>query len=313
MIGKHTKGKTPYGALSYVLGKEGAEVITTNMGSSINPADLAHEMEYTWAGASRLNLPVYHASLTIPKTEALDNSEWGDVARTYLKEMGFGTVPYIVVKHSDTDHDHIHIVAGRLNLETNRCVDDGWDHLRSRDIIQQLERQYNLTPTAKAWESQTTFPTLGMIREEERTDKPAIKAQLQDLINETCKTSSTFEDLATALKAEGVELDLALTRTNNVGIAYHYKDLHFSGSQLGKGHTLNGLQQHHDVSLPGNLEDPDKLLQMWNEYRASKQETIEAVEEVVGQEIQEQATLPRSRPYYRIPTRDQEQQELSPA
>jgi hypothetical protein len=98
-------------------------------------------------------LAVFHATLSVA-TEKLEDSEendqrWRAVAANYMKAIKFDN-QYAVVKHSDTEHDHIHIVASRICLDRG-VVDDSWDYYNSQETIRQLERNYNLETVTPSW------------------------------------------------------------------------------------------------------------------------------------------------------------------
>lgn len=268
MIGKHNKTKNSYKMLKYVLEKPGAELLKTHLLPHTNEVSaLTHQMELSWQHNHRIQRPVYHASLSLPPPERLDDETWIAIADDYLNRMGYNPVPYIVVRHTDTDHDHIHIVAGRCNLETNRCVKDNWDHLRSRKILKDLEHQYNLTPTANVWETERNSETVGMVRRHRDTGQKAVKPKLQELIDTICDLNKPLDLTAVAdlLKQQGVQIAIAPTPTQQPGITYHYQGIHFSGSQLGRNYTLKGLRTHKGINV---LTNNEALWNWWNNYNS---------------------------------------------
>ncbi|TAG22567.1 MAG: relaxase, partial [Oscillatoriales cyanobacterium] len=102
MIGKQIKGTGFRGCLNYVLGKKDAALIGGTMCGQ-TPEELAAEFAIARQLRPNLKVAVFHA--------------------TYMKTMGFDNNQYTVVKHSDTKHDHIHIVASRIRLDGS-VVDD---------------------------------------------------------------------------------------------------------------------------------------------------------------------------------------------
>jgi hypothetical protein len=67
--------------------------------------------------------------------------------------MGFDDNQYVVVRHCDRAHDHIHIIASRIKLDGS-CVSDSWDHLRIQTVMRELEQEFNLTPVESTWEKE---------------------------------------------------------------------------------------------------------------------------------------------------------------
>lgn len=143
MIGKISKGRGFSGCLSYVLGKEGAKVLDGNvMGSE--PSVLARQFRFCCQANSRVERTVFHASLATVASEPLDEATWRAIARDYLAQMEFTDVPYVLIKHSDTQHHHVHIVAGRVRADGS-CVSDKYDYYRSQKAIRRLEQHYGLS------------------------------------------------------------------------------------------------------------------------------------------------------------------------
>ncbi|MBD2311231.1 relaxase/mobilization nuclease domain-containing protein [Desertifilum sp. FACHB-1129] len=267
MIGKHNKLANPYQMLQYVVEKPGAELLKTHLLPHTNEVNtLTHQMELSWQHNHRIQRPVYHASLSLSPPERLDDKTWIAIADDYLTRMGYTSVPYIVVRHTDTDHDHIHMVAGRCSLETNRCVKDNWDHLRSRKIIKELERQYNLTPTSNVWETERNSETVSMVRHYRDTGQKAVKPKLQELIDAVCDLNKPLDlpAVADSLQQLGVQIAIAPTPTQQPGITYHYQGIHFSGSQLGRHYTLKGLRTHKGINIPTSNET---LWHWWENYK----------------------------------------------
>jgi hypothetical protein len=77
----------------------------------------------------------------------------GTLAQKYLRQMGFDYNQYVVVRHCDRAHDHIHIIASRIKLNGS-CVSDSWDHLRIQAVMRELEQEFNLTPVESTWEKE---------------------------------------------------------------------------------------------------------------------------------------------------------------
>jgi hypothetical protein len=307
MIGKHKKARSDSTSkiLNYVLGKAGAEVLSTNLPTVLDPETLTQMMEATWASNRRIQKPIYHASLSLAPGEHLGDDTWRDIAQQYLAGMGFKNVPYLVVRHTDADHDHVHIVAGRNNQLTNRCIDDSWDHLRSRKLIKQIESQYTLTETAAAWKNDRAFLESGEARAQKYRGQTPTRTQLQTLVNELSQGGTNLETLVDQLESKGVEVSLQPTRSKTLGISYHFNDRHFSGSQLGSAYTLRGLAQRQGVMMPGSETE---ISQWWEDRKARAKD-----EQQVPPKSETKAVKPESnsRPrYYRSRPQSQEQLEL---
>lgn len=187
MIGKQIKGTGFRGCLNYVLGKKDAYLIGGTMCGQ-TPEELAAEFAIARQLRPHLKVAVFHATLSVTSIEKLEDSEendqrWLAIAANYMKAMEFDNNQYAVVKHSDTEHDHIHIVASRICLDGG-VVDDSWDYYKSQETIRQLEQDYNLEIVAPSWEKDKRAPTTGEHRHLQSKGNKSVRVQLQDLIDE---------------------------------------------------------------------------------------------------------------------------------
>jgi len=252
MIGKQIKGTGFRGCLNYVLGKKDAALIGGTMCGQTTE-ELAAEFAIARQLRPSLKIVVFHASLSVDRTQKLEDSEkndqrWLAIAANYMKAMGFDHNQYTVVKHSDTDHDHVHIVASRIGLDGS-VVDDSWDYYKSQEAIRQLERNYNLEIFAPSWEKDKRAPTTGEYRQFKSKGNKSVRVQLQDLIDEVTQDNPSMPEFVERLQQQGVEVQVTLTRTGfSKGISYNLDGVALSGTQLGKAYTFSGLQKHRGIS-----------------------------------------------------------------
>ncbi|MEG5173056.1 relaxase/mobilization nuclease domain-containing protein [Microcoleus sp. B3-D7] len=252
MIGKQIKGTGFRGCLNYVLGKKDAALIGGTMCGQ-TPEELAAEFGIARQLRPNLKVAVFHATLSVDSTEKLEDSEendqrWLAIAANYMKAMEFDNNQYAVVKHSDTEHDHIHIVASRICLDGG-VVDDSWDYYKSQETIRQLERNYNLETVTPSWETDKRAQTTGEHRQLKSKGNKSVRVQLQDLIDEVTQDNPSMPEFVERLQQQAVEVQVTQTRIGfSKGISYNLDGVALSGTQLGKAYTFSGLQKHRGVS-----------------------------------------------------------------
>lgn len=92
-----------------------------------------------------LKKPVAHFSISLPPNERkLSDEEFSAIAESFLQRMEFKDCPFSVIRHEDTEHQHIHIVASRINCR-GETITDKQDFQRAKNIARQLEEVFNLT------------------------------------------------------------------------------------------------------------------------------------------------------------------------
>ena len=267
MIGNQTKGRGFRGLLNYLESQKDAKLIGGNMGGN-NARALAREFKISRQLNLEADRVVYHASLSLPDNERLDEATWNELTNRYLEEMGFDSNQYVVYRHSNTEHDHIHICASRIRLDNGKIVHDSWDYKRSETIIRQLERDYGLQQTQSSHEKLSRNSSIGQQKRLEREhseyvngeratpqERP-IKQQLQELIDRATIDKLTMPQLVERLQLQGVEVRHGLTRNGKSrGISYSWNDQKFSGTSLGPAYTFPGLQKHKGIDYQPQRDD----------------------------------------------------------
>ena len=61
---------------------------------------------------------VSHMSLRLAPGEHLTDEQFQAIAADYLSALGYGDCPYFVVRHTDANSEHIHIVVSRIARRT---------------------------------------------------------------------------------------------------------------------------------------------------------------------------------------------------
>ncbi|MBE8989102.1 relaxase/mobilization nuclease domain-containing protein [Nostoc sp. LEGE 12450] len=310
MIGNQTKGRGFRGLLNYLESQKDAKLIGGNMGGN-NARALAREFKISRQLNLEADRVVYHASLSLPENEQLDELTWNELANRYLEEMGFDSNQYVVYRHSNTQHDHIHICASRIRLDNGKIVHDSWDYKRSEIIIRQLERDYGLQQTQSSHEKLSRNPSIGQQKRLEREQEEyingerltpqerPIKQQLQELIDRATQDKPTMPLLVERLQLQGVEVRHGLTRNGkSKGISYSWNDQKFSGTSLGPAYTFPGLQKHKGIDYQPQRDDEliENLLKNPKEQAVESQRFINIIADFIEQSVVDDAlaeTLPQ--------------------
>ena len=161
MIAKLIKGKGFRGALEYDLKQGKGLLLETNVAGQ-TPKELAKEFGIIRALRPTLGKAVCHVSLSIHPTEQLTDEQWRKAAQRWLTGMGFTNNQYVVSRHTNTEHPHIHILANRIDLEGN-VVSDAHDYRRQEVIMRMLEKEWNLIPVPMSQSAARKAPTKGEV------------------------------------------------------------------------------------------------------------------------------------------------------
>jgi len=218
--------------------------------------ELAAEFRFSKQLNPKVEKPVYHAVLSVPPGEYIPDAKWRAIALDYLEGMGFDKNLFAIIRHTDRDHDHIHIAASRIKLdEKGTCLSDSWNYLRSEKLIEQLEEKYNLTPAERSFDKERRSPTTGERRRLARTGEISTREQLQTAIDLATVDSPAIALLIDRLGEQGINVKVEPTPTGELGISYKLGEIAFSGTHLGKAYTFKGLQKYRGVSYSPDINN----------------------------------------------------------
>lgn len=241
MIAKMVKGRGFRGALEYDLKK--GYVIDSNMAGK-TPRELAAEFGEIRKLRPNLGKAVLHVSLSAAPGEKLTDEQWREIGQRYLRGMGFTDNQFIITRHTDTEHEHIHILANRIT-HSGEVVSDGQDYKRQETIMREIERDYGLQRVAPSIEAERKAPTKGEIEQALRTGQPSTRQQLQQLCDAAAKGCGSFTEYVERLEAVGVEVIPTVQQggAKLSGIQYRLDGVVMKGSDLGKSYAAAGIQK----------------------------------------------------------------------
>ena len=156
MIAKISSTENLGGALGYnfkKVEKEEASILLTqglyqNKEGTYTMAEVFADMQAVIPEKCRTKKMVFHCSLNPHPDEKLSNETLTQIAKEYMKALGYGMQPYIVFKHNDIAREHIHIVSLRVDSRGQK-INDRFEKRRSKQITDALERKFGLIPSSK--------------------------------------------------------------------------------------------------------------------------------------------------------------------
>ena len=247
MKAKVNRGDGFSGLIAYAFGGENTkrgEIVGGNMAGK-NEAALIKEFALVRRLRPDAVRPVWHCSLAMPKNEKLSSGAWNSVCDGFVKKMGFSDfTPYIAVRHSDTDHDHVHIIASRIGIDSKLWLGK-WEARTAIEATQILEKEHGLTVTKglQAERASKKKPSNAEVQIAEKTGDEPPRVRLQRWVDEVVLTRPSALKFAEMLRDRGVTVraNIATTGTMN-GFSFSVDGIAFKGSDLGKNYTWSGLQ-----------------------------------------------------------------------
>ncbi|MCV5901839.1 relaxase/mobilization nuclease domain-containing protein, partial [Escherichia coli] len=79
--------------------------------------------------------PFRHFVVSLAEGEQLPLTQWRNTIKKLMDHLGYEHARYIVFKHSDTDNEHVHIVASTTDLLTGKIISNWQSHLKAQEIM----------------------------------------------------------------------------------------------------------------------------------------------------------------------------------
>jgi hypothetical protein len=152
MVAKIKSGKSLIGALNYNENKvkQGKAVLIETAKYFKDREDLSFNdklfrLTDLAAMNQRSKTNTVHISLNFPNGESLADETLREIVKDYLQGVGFATQPYLVYRHEDAGHPHIHIVTTNIKRDGERISLHYLGQNESEKTRKAIESKYGLT------------------------------------------------------------------------------------------------------------------------------------------------------------------------
>lgn len=194
-----------------------------------------------------LKNPVYHISLDFAHedTPKMTDALMVGIAREYMRRMGIVNTQYIVCRHTDREHQHLHIVANRVDNDGN-TISDRNDAIRNVAVCKALTREYGLH-FAKGKMN---------VKRDRLRGKDKVKYQIYDAVKAALPRCNCWSDLCDKLAKQGIGVHFKYNRSNGkiLGVSFTKDEISFSGSQIDRSMSFYKLDKLFGSRIAGGME-----------------------------------------------------------
>ena len=195
----------------------------------------------------KLKNPVYHISLDFAHedTPKLTDGLMAEIAREYMKRMGIVNTQYIVCRHTDREHQHLHIVANRVDNDGN-TISDRNDALRNVVVCKALTREYGLHFSKGKVN----------VKRDRLRGKDKVKYQIHDAVKAALPLCGSWSDLCDRLAKQGIEVNFKYDKHNSniAGVSFTKDGISFSGSRIDRSMDFYRLDKQLGGRIVDNME-----------------------------------------------------------
>lgn len=223
MMAKITKGSAFAGAVKYIFDPRKQTELLAAEGVRLKDVEsVARSFEAQRQLNTRVTRPVGHISLdfSAQDREQLDNAKMVAIAREYMERMGIRETQFIIGRHHDREHPHIHLLYN--HVDNNGCtISDRHDRVRSTKICRELTEKHGLYISGGKEN----------VKRNRLREPDATKYRIYDALVRHVPQSASWEELQKRLRSEGIELGFKTKgSTSQVeGVRFTMNNLSFKG------------------------------------------------------------------------------------
>lgn len=235
MIAKNIKGKSFKGCVQYVM-NETAKLLEAEGVWADTTKDMIRSFAMQRSGRKEIKQPVGHIPISFAPEdkERMTNDFMVQLAKEYMQEMGIKNTQYIIVRHHNTENEHLHIVYNRIDNNL-KLISVNNDYKRNVKTCKKLKDKYNLT-YGKGKDR---------VKREKLNDPDKVKYYIYDAIKAVLPSCKVPADLRFSLNKYGIELEYKFKRgTNQIeGVSFRYDNVAFKGSEVDRKFSFGNLKK----------------------------------------------------------------------
>jgi hypothetical protein len=284
MIGKVITGKSFGGCIRYVVQKHDAVILDAagvrmqQVNQTINDFNLQRKYN------PNLGKAVGHIALnwSVNDLDKLNDEVMVNMAKEYLQRMKIQDTQYLIVKHRDKEHPHIHIVYNRVS-NNGETITDNFQKKRNVQVAKELTIKHGFYLS----------PGKDEVNRHQLKGDDKIKYELFDAIKAASKKVKNINELKQVLAKQGIitHLKYKSGTTEVQGISFSKGEYKFKGSEIDRSLSYAKLSQ----AIEQQQAKPEKSL------ADQLREVLEnAKQERESQETTKQTTYikPETEPHY---------------
>jgi len=251
MIAKIMKGSGFKGVINYILDpKKGTELID----SSGVRTDCINHIVQSFIDQTELNpivgKVVGHISLSfsVQDSSKLSNEWMAKVAREYMEKMGIKDTQYIIGRHFDKEHPHVHIAFNRID-NNGKAISDRNDRFRSEKICKELTAKYGLY-FADGKEK---------VKEHRLKEPDKTKYEIYQALKTEIAQCRDWENLLAHLEKQDIDVHFKHKGNSQEvqGIIFEKNGYHFNGSKVDRNFSYSKI----DFALHQNNREHEQQMQ----------------------------------------------------
>ena len=236
MIGKIKKGSGFKGCVNYVLGKEQAALLHAKGVLAESNRDIIRSFCMQTEMNPGLKKPVGHIALSYSAVDApkLTDEKMIQLAQEYMCEMKITETQYIIVRHQDREHPHVHIVFNRID-NNGKTISDKNDMYRNEQVCKKLKTKHGL------------YFAVGkeQVKQHRLREPDKTKYEIYTAVKNEIGKSKNWQQLQRQLTEKNIGIQFKYKgQTDEIqGISFSKDEYTFKGSALDRNFSYSKLDR----------------------------------------------------------------------
>ncbi len=259
-MAKIVNGQGFRGVVNYILNQEKKAEILDSDGVMLDDREaIIESFNFQTELNSRITKPVGHISLNFSAQDQvkLSSELMVQIARDYMGRMGITDTQYLIARHYDKEHPHVHLVFNRIDYN-GHTISDRYERTRSEKICKDLTCEYNLY----------FAPGKEKVKEHRLREPDKTKYEIYHSLKTILPQCTNWNQLIQGLKDQNIGVTFKYKgRSKEVqGVIFDKNNYSFNGSKVDRqfsyskldhqlrvnGQQLHSSEAHHRQTLPGS-------------------------------------------------------------
>ncbi len=271
MMGKPITGRSFGGCVRYIVNKQEAKLLSAEGVRMENAETLIQDFNLQRKMRPELGKAVGHLVLSWSKEDVskLDDQIMVERAEEYMQRMNIRNTQYVIVRHSDREHPHLHLIYNRVD-NNGKTITDKNSFAKNIQACKDITLKYGYH-LGKGKDQVNRNALRG---------KEKIRYELYDAIKAATRKATNWKVVETELQKQGIHIHYKYrSGTNEVqGISFEKNGLKFKGSAIDRSFSFARL----DAQLYQNNQ-----VQEYHQTRASNQhEWAHQIKKELKQDLQ---------------------------
>jgi hypothetical protein len=195
--------------------------------------------------------PVGHICISFhpDDTPMLTNNLMVELCEAWMKDMGISDTQYLLVRHYDTKHSHMHLVFNRID-DYGKLISDKMWYVRNERVCKDIKHRYGLT-----FSPGKQNVNVKHLRANDRR-----KYQMYQDVIKARNQAKSFSDFQFRLMDMGISFIIRKSSSNNdvLGVTFSRNGYSIKGSKLDRNLGIFKILKHFNQTANSERQDTGK-------------------------------------------------------